>query len=416
MSTIVLKFSFLIKCISLQNNSGVLNESIATSLDIIKARSGQFFAFNVLSMNGCILSIQPSAEYLFSNLTSISIESYNYSVVGPHHCDKVYPTINEFEKLIAPAVKHDFLKIDLSNFVTPDSSKPEFISTLQTRARALKASWGELVNIVPNLLEDKTSDLNQSSWPSIKELTITNYDKDDVDQRLFEIFPFVEKFKIEALKSVKTSLDVFPKAEHLTDLEISCWCGCYLAESAFCNLSKLKRLSTRILSVDILSKMCLLELEELDLSKSRLLTKIEQNTFLNLPKLKTLNLSRCSIEFIHQQAFDHLVSLEELNLNFNKLRILELGRVIPRVLNVEFNAEFIVLAGKSNDMKTLKISPSREFLFSGTFSGLKKLFLKISSLDDICAGQFKSLRDLNELELSLDLVIVGSYYFFSNIN
>jgi Leucine-rich repeat (LRR) protein len=152
-------------------------------------------------------------------------------------------------------------------------------------------------------------------------------------------------------------------------------------------------------------------------------------TFPSLPKLKKLRLNYCGINEIDPRAFDQLTAMETLEISGNaSLEKLELGRVVPRVLNANGNKRMtsvtiqvyntrirlesvdVLIAGKSNitlldgnarlmsNLMSLRITPTLKMNF-GQFSCLVKLDLVFVNLFALSREQFKGLFHLKELKL-----------------
>jgi Leucine-rich repeat (LRR) protein len=321
----------------------VFDKRIADSLDVIRATSEQIFSFTELTLHGCVHSIQPDAEILFSNLTKLNIE--------------------------------------LSRITVDDSA----------RVRSLKIAWKELIKLVP-ILADESKAIDQSMhWPCMKELTIFDYNEPRLHQRLFQIFPRLEKLNVQLKNGIKEiGTDVFAQAVHLTHFELWCveefaekWSGCCLKEHDFRGLESLKQLKISVNSVDCLQHIVHLpHLEVLDLSRSRSLEKIGLDTFAHLPNLKKLSLESCSINKIDMNAFEPLINLEELKLYGNSMK-----EVVPAR----------GLTGK-NKLNALVMLMHCDISLN-QFRFLEQLDLFLNRLSELSVGQFKSLCNLKELNL-----------------
>jgi Leucine-rich repeat (LRR) protein len=93
------------------------------------------------------------------------------------------------------------------------------------------------------------------------------------------------------------------------------------------NKSGLQQLKCLDLSGNDLEKfeINLRNLEELNLSSNRTLTKLRHGAFKNLSKLRRLRLDECSLKAVDANTFEGLFSLEHLNLTKNGLEDIGVG-------------------------------------------------------------------------------------------
>jgi Leucine-rich repeat (LRR) protein len=320
----------------IKRNSRLFENNWAISLEVIKAKSEEIL-FNKLTMRATISAIRPEARFLFSNLNHLVINrlSLNYHYRSSENVYFLSGMIQQFKKL---SLFSESFSIELrlsrpstSSFLNSIcyepvsiSIKEQFISTT-THLKSLDMNWAMLVDFVPSLLPDNnlTGSAASCTWPSLSELTITNYHRTTIDNRIAKSFPLLKK--LEIYKTKKTDImhlaeDAFAGAVHLTSLSVVSTHtdkGQFsLTGKIFHDLVNLKRLKIRLDKKETIRNLGLLsQLEELDLSHS----SFDQiNAFPYLLKLKKLDLANCSIRKIDANAFNRLLSLQELNLSENK--------------------------------------------------------------------------------------------------
>jgi Leucine-rich repeat (LRR) protein len=359
------------------------------NLNLIKEPSDNLFAFNELGLNFTFDSIQPDAKFLFGQLTCFKLSSLTTT-------DSLINMINEFKSATNSITNiaddddtFDREQLPCSKFYNVTCLNNRVITSLSMRD------------------EDATS---IGQWPSIKELRVF-CDRDLArDLKLFKMFPNLEKLEIDSFRFRVGIYDM------LTGLE-------------YCE--SLKSLKIQLNSIDCFQTLarCFPQLEELDLYGSRCIGIIGPNTFVNFPNLKKLSLKDCSIRSIDPGAFNHLLNLDELDLDDNSgLTALHMkGPVVPRVLKasdcknlatvklLDFDShpsctiEKLLLPWGSEVETTLEGPPrlfahTRELKFTPTvdmsfapFIGLKRLSVAIGALNDV--KLLASLVSLKELFL-----------------
>jgi Leucine-rich repeat (LRR) protein len=349
--------------------------------------------------------------------------------------------IEEFEKLIPESERLASLNISLPHCKYPVFNKELLGATARSAITVLNFCWSEFEN-----------ERVYTHWSSLKELCLTNYNLDQIDPRLFELFPKLkhlniyfdtgsEKAKMRKNYKLGQSLT---GASNLISLHIHNCRFNQLEENDFHAMVKLKQLKIQVDSVDSVKKLaCLRELENLDLSGSRSLHTIGPDTFSYFAKLKQLNLSNCEIDEIDPQAFDQLPQLNELDVSNNIMEKLKLKRVIPKILNLDENhdLDLVWIIDKSDnstsfieklsmrecygEARTHFVTQARRLtglvkelcigqgLEMGLrrFMNLTKLEISVLNLDGLQNEQFKHLSFLDDLFLDFYEFNNGKQFF-----
>ena len=124
---------------------------------------------------------------------------------------------------------------------------------------------------------------------------------------------------------------------------------------------------------------------ELHLSKNRI-SKIEENTFTGLTKLKFLNLRNCSISSIHQNGLHDFISLNTLILYGNELTHITFGQF-----------------DNLGELRLLSLEHNKLMLRTCEFQSLinlEKLNLAHNVIDTIPSNCFSDLKNLKYLDVS----------------
>ena len=215
------------------------------------------------------------------------------------------------------------------------------------------------------------------------------------------------------------SAKIFKGLVNLTELNLSMNSITKLEKEAFAYLSKLIVLdlsSNFIESIEKKSLVGLNSLEELNLRNNCL--KLNENStvkasspFLNLKKLKILNLADNQLEFIRKPLFKGLTSLTQLILHRNKLRKIEDNVFRFDNDHTLENHTLIKL-----DLSANLIGKLEKNIFNG-LTCLEDLHLysnQIQSIEELC---FQDLKQLKHLDLSCnEMEIIRKEMFLGLIN
>jgi Leucine-rich repeat (LRR) protein len=247
---------------------------------------------------------------------------------------------------------------------------------------------------------------------NLQELSLlVNHFFENIKWKLFETFPNLVKLEIRSVKYDKRRPEK------------------YDALSVFEGGESLKSLKMEVISTDCIQKLgrCFPQLEELDLSGSRLIW-IGPNGFSNFPNLKKLNLSHCSVEIIDPRAFNNLNNLNELDIssNYTLTAFKMTSSVVPRVIKARYCKDLAIVKILDSDLSSsssieklhlssgilgtelecsarlcasiteLIISPTPGISFD-SFSSLERLNLTIDDHYDVKPGQLASLISLKNL-------------------
>jgi Leucine-rich repeat (LRR) protein len=409
---------------------------------VIKAPSGKLFSFTKLTVCSTFQSIHPDAQFLFSHLKTVNFEYPILNDDGPNpyispYCDKkinpyhdINVMIEELEKLIPESERLTFLQVELPRCKYSVLSKELLGATARSAITGLTFKWSDLEN-----------EGVYTHWSSLRNLTLYHYDIDEIDSRLFKMFPLLKRLTIyfdtskstAKPKTIRKLGQSLKGASHLISLVLHD-CQIYqLEEDDLHALVNLKQLKIKVDSVDSVRKLaCLSKLEVLNLSESLSLLTIGPDTFSSFPRLNTLNLSKCSISEIDPHAFDQLLKLNELNVSDNDLEKFELGRVKPAILNLDENYELenVLIDDESDTYMSFieKLSMKscfevKEKYFVDTtccrsgllkelhidqffeeylkrFEFLRKLELSVNFLNALNQAPFRRLSNLEELHLN----------------
>jgi hypothetical protein len=375
------KKNFFKAFLEVNNDSGLFDQNWRDSLETIKARSEALISFNKLTLRATIGAIRPEAQFLFSNLNHIIMQTLPAS---SDHFSSVCATIQEFKKLsffsksfsIELHLSRNEMRenglILLEKFepllpipVSVVSMQQLLSTTSHSQLKSLSILWSTLVKLVPSLirynckstLSDSNELVSESPWPLLSELTISRYDQTRIDGRIIRTFPQLIKLVIYFSKDTKyidIDDDAFAGAAHLNSFSLNHSRVCRFTGKTFRGLVNLKRLKIRLDSNESIQKLrWLSQLEELDLSCSSI-DQINSNSFSYLPRLQKLDLSYCSIRKIDPYAFNRLLNLQELDLSGNtNLTTIELSRFVPRILKVDdIDSLCLLRLYESNKKKT----------------------------------------------------------------
>lgn len=163
--------------------------------------------------------------------------------------------------------------------------------------------------------------------------------------------------------------------------------------SRLMNLRYIQIESESLLELSALNFKDNVNLEKLHMSSSPHLTKLEANTFVDLPKLDLLNITHCGLNWIHPRAFTRLPSLKELSLIGNKLRDAAMIGQATRELPI---LEVIKL--DSNDINKLD---------EASFVDMPKITeisLSENKITEILFGAFHRLPQLKKLNLNKNFI------------
>jgi hypothetical protein len=230
---------------------------------------------------------------------------------------------------------------------------------------------------------DKKSSINVDSFRKLVNLEFLEFsvksssiDSQEGMRGLLNNFTKLKTLKLRHISSIDES-----SFSHLVNLETLELSGCYFGFSpnymkrsiscnAFANLNKLTHL--------VLGKS--FELENLDASLFKYthnlesfavagLKKIQDGAFINLDKLKKLNLKHCDFVEITANTFQGLNSLEKLNLSFNKLESIDARSFdhlktlkhlnLCKLKHVIYNVFFLITKDLIEVRKNSKLSHSK---------------------------------------------------------
>lgn len=163
--------------------------------------------------------------------------------------------------------------------------------------------------------------------------------------------------------------------------------------SRLMNLRYIQIDSESLLEVSPLNFKDNLNLEKLHISSSPHLTKLEANTFVDLPKLELVNISNCGLNWIHVRTFARLPSLKDLSLIGNKITdaamIGQATRELPNLQLIKLD---------SNDINKLD---------EASFVDMPKvteISLSENKITEILFGAFHRLPKLKKLNLNKNFI------------
>ncbi|XP_063289498.1 nyctalopin-like [Pelobates fuscus] len=167
-------------------------------------------------------------------------------------------------------------------------------------------------------------------------------------------------------------------------------------------------------------------LRELNLRKNSRLTYLHAHTFRGLLNLISLDISHCNIFEIHPLVFSHLVSLEALELGFNKIHYIpEALRKLRNVTKLSLENNLIEAIGKNSfkyqqALEDLSLRRNRIWVIeSDAFDQLNKLNvlnLGHNSLSYLPNQIFRSLRQLRIMYLEANKISTINCSFNSLVN
>ncbi|XP_041429844.1 nyctalopin-like [Xenopus laevis] len=163
------------------------------------------------------------------------------------------------------------------------------------------------------------------------------------------------------------------------------------------------------------SFIALINLRELNLSKNTRLTYLHAYTFRGLLHLLSLDLSHCNIFEIHPLVFSPLLSLENLDLGFNKMRyISQAFRKLQNITSLSLENNHIEAIGRNSfryqqALRDLNLRRNRIWVIqSEAFNQLKKLNvlnLGHNSISHFPNQLFSGLIQLKILHLEANKIV-----------
>lgn len=136
-----------------------------------------------------------------------------------------------------------------------------------------------------------------------------------------------------------------------------------------------------------------LNLEMVHISSSSGVIKLEANTFVDFPKLELINITNCSLEWIHSRAFARLPTLKELSLIGNKIvNAAMIGHAIKELPHLE------IIRLDSNFINELAEGSFRNL------PKLKEIHLSDNRISQIHLGAFQRLPKLRKLNLNKNVI------------
>jgi hypothetical protein len=283
----------------------------------------------------------------------------------------------------------------------------------------------------PNQISDDESDENEesgkSAWSELTDLTLQECEMKHLSPIVFDLFPSLRKFAlVNSNKITKFGKTLFKNASGLLEMTFYSRTSIVLTAESFRgleNLQVLKLKSVSINSFKLLDALPILQELDLTLGYGASISRIEKFEA-SLPKLKIIKLTFARAElWIGPGAFDHLVSLERVEMVFEKgSDVLELSSPNLRYIScrgltlLKFNSnliEEIVLNECNNETrvettqqymngfkKLTMFKPVLENKPFQQFFNLEFLSLKINNLSLLDNRQpFDCLSKLKELQL-----------------
>jgi Leucine-rich repeat (LRR) protein len=333
--------------------------------------SEKYLGFTQLTVTNLMIeSIQPDAQFLFTNLKRLDFLSNSNMSCLPLEALK-----SILDLFIASGSQLEFIKVDLNFLKRHNGQLKEFINypiksiTLSSHGENnpewLKTSLSEISSSMNGLTEIKTA-LLQS-----------------ISADLMQSFPNLEKFDLSENKIITIEPNAFVKASKLTHLNLSNTKLECLTEATFDGLVNLRSLNLsgskpKAIHSSVFKK--LVKLEELDLSQNKGLFMSGGLPYFPVT-LKRLNLSQCCINKCEPHSFNSIAYLEKLDLSVNNIAKFESSGCVPRILDLT-----------RNNLNILKFSPGNHLL-----PRLEQLHLSRNRLN--CAN-FDILINLNLLDIS----------------
>lgn len=344
-------------------------------------------------------TIKPLAEALVPTLSSLQLLN-----IGPNQFEEIKK--DDFSILNVNKIKTlDFMFCGIIN-IHPEAFN--VFSNLQS------LSFRKNERLSSKILNEVIS--NMANKVPLRELDLSGISDLYKDKNLFVQLDnlHLKVLYMNAIEMTDINDGIFPTMNYLEELHLNNAHVRKVGDNAFHYLKSLKSLfmARNILS-SVAKGLLLPHLEDLDLSgfpQSSLTFQIENFTFVNMSKLKTLNLSHkiisiykntfaglvnlenlklenCKMQFIEENSFKHLNSLKILNLKNNQL--FQTRSYNEKMFSGLLSLETLILSEN-------KLSLSEDDLLSRMFN-LKYLDLNSNLIEKIGSQTFSNLLNLQSI-------------------
>ncbi len=434
-------------------------ETEPTSL-IIKEPSSILFNFTETKLNGMIKSIRSDAYFIFANL-----ESLNLINLKTFSTKQIAQTIYQFEQVNFKNKKLD--SIELYGY-SPDMIDVELLSNYQikklninkkdfsiTEFNTFKHHLKHLTEIDFHLVDLRNLDETtfefcastlerlylSSSYPreqvytsalfnklsNLKELRISNGEF-LINNDLLKIPTRLTKLELFNFNIKELKRDSFKYLVNLVNLDLNNNYIAHIEPGSFNGLSNLTHLNLRCSKLTILEEgvfQGLINLEDLTLFFSRSLKSIGARVFSGLSKLKNLDLSKCEIECIDQDAFDDSQKIDFLNLSENELKQF-VTKCSPKKLDLSLNRNLKGIKFIGSDLSNIEevnLDENKNYLkdFNSMFQNgdqlnVKKMTVTFEALDSHASfSHMNTLKELNVHKQTNNQLIRISYSAFHGL-
>jgi hypothetical protein len=404
------------------------DQSVSASLELIKESSEKLFAFNqVFIVTGNDHELHADAEFLFIHLARLEIE------IVP---DKKGDFQKESgEKLMESFIKNakrgqlEFIGLTLDN--QNYQYGPKFLGSsdcyMKLNSLTLKKVDMRTGDKLLILFSEKSG--RQVEWPKLSKLKIIDCNITYLDALIFDIFPNLHELILENNEITQFNKNAFKRASNLLELVVSSEKSCLehrllSMNECFQGLTNLRVLQLDhfvIESFDVLNCLhSLIELKVID----RHLKKIEKFD-VAIPGLKKLTLELMEVNYISPNVFDHLTSIEYLEITCRQVNERFETSLTPRVIKV-YGSKLVKLNSVDlskieeigfseqmecgdgsvtlNKLKRVTIKENGSLLSVNNnsfqqFSHLEDLKLTIYSLSSVPSGQLNSLTELKDIDI-----------------
>ncbi len=362
----------------MNTNKSALKYKTNSSVLIIKEPSVTLLAAEEIALETKIESIQPDAQFLFTKIQRLFLNS-NYGSIK-----EIVHTIDMFEAINTRNNTIDFIEIHLKDI----EKKSEAELGLLTDYRIQKLTIHGFKRGSLDTFHRMKGIMN-----FVTELHLHSCKFDKLEHTVFGFCaPTLVKLDLSNVSVTVSAKSPFKQLRRLKELNLS---GCQLSHVDFNlefveGLDKLKSLDiskTKLKSMKKAGLAFLRNLETLHL-KNIPFDKIGSGAFDSLSYLTTLDLTFCKLDSLKTDSFESLFQLQILNLSNNTIRDIDPGA---------FNGltELFTLDLSCNQLKKLK---------EGIFEGLESLtelnLQKNKVLCDVDPGAFIGLSSLKRLDLS----------------